>query len=50
MRVNPNPMPDLLAALNQTQLESQQASLEISTGRSVNQPSDNPVGRRPAGR
>ena len=43
MRVNPNPMPDLLAALNQSQLESQQASLEISTGRSVNQPSDNPT-------
>ena len=26
MRVNPNPMPDLLAALNQTQLETQQAT------------------------
>jgi flagellar hook-associated protein 3 FlgL len=43
MRVNPNPMPDLLAALNQTQLETQEASMEISTGRSVNQPSDNPT-------
>jgi len=43
MRVNPNPMPDLLAALNQTELETQQASIEISTGRSVNQPSDNPT-------
>ncbi|MFI5102183.1 MAG: flagellar hook-associated protein FlgL [Terriglobales bacterium] len=43
MRVNPNPMPDLLAALNQTQLEAQQAMLEISTGRSVNEPSDNPT-------
>jgi flagellar hook-associated protein 3 FlgL len=43
MRVNPNPMPDLLAALNQTQLEEQQAELQISTGKSVNVPSDNPV-------
>jgi|SRR5208282_854450 len=43
MRVNPNPMPDLLAALNQSQLETQQASMEIATGRSVNEPSDNPA-------
>ncbi len=43
MRVNPNPMPDLLAALNQTELEEQQASLQLSTGRSVNEPSDNPA-------
>jgi flagellar hook-associated protein 3 FlgL len=43
MRVNPNPMPDLLAALNQTKLEAQQATLEIASGRSVNVPSDNPT-------
>jgi len=43
MRVNPYPMPDLLAALNQAELETQQEMLEISTGRSVNEPSDNPV-------
>jgi flagellar hook-associated protein 3 FlgL len=43
MRVNPNPMPDLLAALNQTQLEAQEAALQISTGKSVNVPSDNPT-------
>jgi flagellar hook-associated protein 3 FlgL len=43
MRVNPNPMPDLLAALNQTQLEAQEAALQISTGKSVNEPSDNPT-------
>jgi len=43
MRVNPNPMPDLLEALNQSQLETQRAMLEISSGRSVNQPSDNPT-------
>jgi len=43
MRINPNPMPDLLAALEQSQLAEQQASLEISSGRSVNEPSDNPA-------
>lgn len=43
MRVNPNPIPDLLAALNQSQLQTQEATTEISTGRSVNQPSDNPT-------
>jgi len=43
MRVNPNPMPDLMAALNQTQLEELQAELQISTGKSVNEPSDNPT-------
>src|SRR5271157_485183 len=43
MRVNPNPMPELLAALNQTELEAQQAQLQISTGKSVNEPSDNPT-------
>jgi len=43
MRVNPYPMPDLLASLNQTELEVQQYALEISTGRSVNEPSDNPL-------
>lgn len=43
MRVNPNPMSDLLAALNQTKLESQQATIEIASGRSVNVPSDNPT-------
>src|SRR3981081_2819159 len=43
MHVNPNPMPDLLAELTQSQLETQQAMLEISSGRSVNQPSDNPT-------
>jgi len=42
MRVNPYPMPELLAALNQTELKAQQAALEISTGKSVNVPSDDP--------
>ena len=43
MRVNPYPMPDLLASLNQTELEAQEAALQISSGRSVNEPSDNPT-------
>src|ERR1035438_5192381 len=43
MRVDPNSMPDLLAALNQSQLEAQQAELEIASGRSVNVPSDDPT-------
>jgi len=43
MRVNPYPMPDLLAALNQTQLQAQEAALEIASGKSVNEPSDNPI-------
>jgi flagellar hook-associated protein 3 FlgL len=43
MRVNPYPMPDLLAALNQAQLQAQHDELEIATGRSVNAPSDNPA-------
>jgi len=43
MRVNPNPMPDLLAALNQTREQEQQAMLEISSGMRVNQPSDDPA-------
>ena len=43
MRVNPNPMPDLLAALNQTRQDSQEAMLQLSTGRRVNQPSDDPA-------
>jgi flagellar hook-associated protein 3 FlgL len=43
MRVNPNPNPDLLAALNQTRLATQEALLELASGRRVNQPSDDPA-------
>ena len=43
MRINPNVMPDLLAALNQSKLTAQEATMEIATGRSVNVPSDNPT-------
>lgn len=42
MRVNPNPIPDILAALSQTQEQSQNALEELSTGRRVNRPSDDP--------
>jgi flagellar hook-associated protein 3 FlgL len=43
MRVNPYTIPDLLSALDQTELTAQQAALEIATGKSVNVPSDNPA-------
>jgi flagellar hook-associated protein 3 FlgL len=43
MRVNPNPMLDLLAALSRTRQDTQQALLELSSGRRVNQPSDDPA-------
>lgn len=43
MRVNPNPTPDLLAALGRTQQQVNTDLLEISSGKSVNVPSDNPA-------
>jgi flagellar hook-associated protein 3 FlgL len=43
MRVNPNPTSDLLAALNRTRQEEEEALLELSSGRKVNQPSDDPA-------
>lgn len=43
MRVNPNAMPNLLAALNQNKLFAQKAALEVATGQRVNQPSDDPT-------
>jgi flagellar hook-associated protein 3 FlgL len=43
MRVNPYPMPDLLAELNKTELSAQKAMIAISTGRRVNSPSDDPA-------
>jgi flagellar hook-associated protein 3 FlgL len=43
MRVNPNTTADLLAALNQSRLATQQALVELSSGRRVNQPSDDPA-------
>lgn len=43
MRVNPNPISDVLAALNQTRQDQQDALLQMSSGRRVNQPSDDPA-------
>ncbi len=42
MRVNPNPLPDLLAALNQNQQQLNTDEQQIASGQSVNLPSDNP--------
>lgn len=44
IRVNPNPLPDVLAALENLQQEQQTATLELSTGSRINQPSDDPAG------
>ena len=43
MRVNPNPFPDILAALNQTRQDQETALLQLSSGRRVSQPSDDPA-------
>ncbi len=42
MRVNPNPYPDLIAAVAQTQQQINTDEQEIASGQSVNVPSDNP--------
>ena len=42
MRVNPNPYSDLLTAVSQTQQQINTDEQQISTGLSVNVPSDNP--------
>lgn len=44
MRVNPNPMPDLLAALAMTQQQQQTALIQLATGQRINHPSDDPAG------
>jgi len=43
MRVNPNPYPDLLASVAQTQQQINTDEQEIASGMSVNLPSDNPA-------
>jgi flagellar hook-associated protein 3 FlgL len=43
MRINPNPLPDLLASLGVNQQEIDTDLEEISSGQSVNAPSDNPA-------
>jgi len=43
VRVNPNPLPDLLSALQLTQQQINDDLQQIATGQSVNTPSDNPA-------
>ena len=43
IRVNPNTMPDLLASIEQAQYNQQTAIQQMSTGKSVNNLSDNPA-------
>jgi len=44
IRANPNIVPDLLSGLNQSLQQLDQSDLELGSGRSINQPSDNPSG------
>jgi len=43
MRINPNPTDDILSALAQTDERQQTFLMQLSTGRRVNQPSDDPA-------
>jgi flagellar hook-associated protein 3 FlgL len=43
MRINPNLVPTILADLQQSQVSLNTALQEVSTGKSVNMPSDNPA-------
>jgi flagellar hook-associated protein 3 FlgL len=43
MRINPNVVPDILAGLQESQTTLNKALEEVSTGKSVNVPSDNPA-------
>lgn len=44
MRVNPNPLPDLLSAISQTQEQINSDLEQIATGQMINQPADDPAG------
>lgn len=44
IRVNPNIVPDMVAGIAQTQEQLNQADQQIASGRTINQPSDNPAG------
>jgi flagellar hook-associated protein 3 FlgL len=44
IRVNPNILPDLQSGLDQARQQLNQAVLELASGRSINQPSDNAAG------
>lgn len=43
MRVDPNMVPNMLAAIQQSEASLQTALQQVSTGKSVNMPSDNPA-------
>src|SRR5271163_1084992 len=43
IRLNPNPLPDLLAAIQQSEQNANTALLQLSSGRRVNQLSDDPA-------
>jgi flagellar hook-associated protein 3 FlgL len=43
MRVNPNIVPDILSALSQSKQQEQTALLQMSSGKRVNLPSDDPI-------
>ena len=43
MRIDPNMVPDMLAAIQNSESNLQTALLQVSTGKSVNLPSDNPA-------
>jgi flagellar hook-associated protein 3 FlgL len=43
IRINPNPMADLLTGIGLDQQQANQAIQELSTGKKVNQPSDDPA-------
>jgi flagellar hook-associated protein 3 FlgL len=44
IRVNPNPLPDLLSALNDLEQRANTANLQLATGSRINAPSDDPAG------
>jgi len=44
IRVNPNIVPDVLAGLNLTRQQLNTADLQLASGRTINQPSDDPAG------
>jgi flagellar hook-associated protein 3 FlgL len=44
MRINPNPMPDILAALERNQKQQNISVMEMASGQRINAPSDDPAG------
>jgi flagellar hook-associated protein 3 FlgL len=44
IRVNPNMLPDLLSALQQTRQQENTATLQLASGSRINKPSDDPAG------